>query len=80
MQLKVKPMNLKLCTRVLLLIAKSEKSKDAVKSFTWALDTEKKHQVFYKTALAALSAGGEKAFRQNGLFVLFAETLMMQEA
>jgi len=40
--------------------AEKEKSKDAVKSFTWALDTEKKHQVFYNTALAALSAGGEK--------------------
>ena len=39
---------------------KKRKVQDAVKSFTWALDTEKKHQVFYKTALAALSAGGEK--------------------
>jgi rubrerythrin len=38
-----------------------EKCPDAVKSFTWALDTEKKHQVFYKTALAAVTAGGEKS-------------------
>jgi len=42
-------------------LAKEEKSKDAVKSFTWALDTEKKHQVFYKTALAAISGGREKS-------------------
>jgi rubrerythrin len=40
--------------------AGKEKSADAVKSFTWALDTEKKHQVFYNTALAAISGGGEK--------------------
>lgn len=39
---------------------KTEKSSDAVKSFTWALDTEKKHQVFYQTALRALNGGGEK--------------------
>lgn len=39
--------------------AEKEKTADAVKSFTWALDTEKKHQVFYKTALDALTAGGE---------------------
>jgi rubrerythrin len=41
--------------------AETEKSADAVKSFTWAIDTEKKHQAFYKAALAALSAGGEKS-------------------
>jgi rubrerythrin len=40
--------------------AETEKSSDAVKSFTWALDTEKKHQVFYQTALTALNGGGEK--------------------
>jgi rubrerythrin len=40
--------------------AEEEKSKDAVKSFTWAIDTEKKHQAFYKAALDALKAGGEK--------------------
>ncbi|MBK7709916.1 MAG: rubrerythrin family protein [Bacteroidales bacterium] len=28
--------------------AESEKVKDAVKSFSWAVDTEKKHQAFYK--------------------------------
>ena len=42
-------------------LAKKERSNDAVKSFTWALDTEKKHQLFYKTALAALNSGGEKS-------------------
>jgi rubrerythrin len=40
--------------------AKKEKSTDAVKSFTWAIDTEKKHQAFYKSALDALNNGGEK--------------------
>jgi rubrerythrin len=40
--------------------AKEEKSSDATKTFTWALDTEKKHQSFYKTALAALQGGSEK--------------------
>jgi rubrerythrin len=41
--------------------ATEEKTPDAVKSFTWAFDTEKKHQAFYKTALAALNGGGEKS-------------------
>lgn len=45
--------------------AEKEKSTDAVKSFTWALDTEKKHQIFYNTALAAVSAGGEKSLPAN---------------
>jgi rubrerythrin len=40
--------------------AEKEKCADAVKSFTWALDTEKKHQGFYKNALAAVDQGGEK--------------------
>jgi rubrerythrin len=40
--------------------AKNEKSPDAIKSFTWAFDTEKKHLVFYKTALAAANLGLEK--------------------
>jgi rubrerythrin len=39
--------------------ANGEKAADAVKSFTWALDTEKKHQEFYQKALDALDAGGE---------------------
>lgn len=37
--------------------AEKEKCTDAVKSFTWAIDTEKKHKAFYKTALDALNAG-----------------------
>ena len=41
--------------------AEAEKSTDAVKSFKWALDTEKKHKTFYKAALDALNAGGEKS-------------------
>lgn len=40
--------------------AGTEKAADAVKSFTWALDTEKKHQAFYQTALTSVSAGSEK--------------------
>jgi rubrerythrin len=47
--------------------AEKEKSADAVKSFTWALDTEKKHQAFYKTALAALNGGGENNLPLNWL-------------
>jgi len=35
---------------------KSEDVKDAVKSFRWAMDTEKKHQTFYQNAIAALNA------------------------
>ena len=42
--------------------AETEKSSDAVKSLSWANDTEKKHQAFYKKTLEALNAGGE-----NGL-------------
>jgi rubrerythrin len=45
--------------------ATDEKSQDAVKSFTWAVDTEKKHQAFYNEALAALNAGGEKSLPVN---------------
>lgn len=41
--------------------AEKEKSSDAVKSFKWAFDTEKKHLAFYKTALSAVAAGGEKS-------------------
>jgi rubrerythrin len=40
--------------------AEAEKTSDAVKSFTWAIDTEKKHQAFYNAALTALNSGGEK--------------------
>jgi rubrerythrin len=36
--------------------AKAENATSAVKSFTWAMDTEKKHQAFYKAAIDALSA------------------------
>lgn len=36
--------------------AKAENVDKAVKSFTWALDTEKKHQAFYKKALADVQA------------------------
>ena len=41
--------------------AKAEKVNDAVKSFTWAIDTEKKHLDFYKKALAALEANNESS-------------------
>lgn len=39
---------------------KAEKVEKAEKSFTWALDTEMKHQEFYKKALEALNANSEK--------------------
>jgi rubrerythrin len=39
--------------------AEKEKCADAVKSFTWALDTEKKHQGFFKVAQPGLLSGGE---------------------
>ena len=39
--------------------AKAEKVEKAIKSFTWAFDTEKKHQEFYKKALAAVQANAE---------------------
>jgi rubrerythrin len=45
--------------------AEKEKSSDAVKSFTWAADTEKKHQAFYNAALSVVSAGGEKGLPAN---------------
>ena len=40
-------------------VADSEAAKDAVKSFTWALDTEKKHQQFYQHALETIGGGTE---------------------
>lgn len=39
--------------------AKEEKVDKAVKSFNWAIDTEKKHQEFYKATLAALTNNSE---------------------
>jgi rubrerythrin len=45
--------------------ANKEKATDAVKSFSWAIDTEKKHQAFYQKALDALNAGGEKSLSAN---------------
>jgi rubrerythrin len=47
--------------------AEKEKCADAVKSFTWALDTEKKHATFYKVAIAALNGGGETSLPANWL-------------
>lgn len=41
--------------------AAAEKVENAAKSFTWAMDTEMKHQQFYTNALNALNAGSEKA-------------------
>ena len=45
--------------------AEKEKSADAVKSFTWAIDTEKKHQAFYNSALTSVSTGVEKTLPAN---------------
>jgi len=39
--------------------AKAEKVEKALKSFTWASDTEKKHQQFYTKALEALNSNAE---------------------
>jgi len=39
--------------------AKAEKAEKATKSFTWAFDTEKKHEKFYTAALASLKANTE---------------------
>jgi rubrerythrin len=39
--------------------AKAEKVEDAVKSFTWAYDTEKKHRDFYQKALQAFNVNNE---------------------
>jgi rubrerythrin len=39
--------------------AEKEKAKDAVKSFSWASDTEKKHAAFYQKALDAINKGNE---------------------
>jgi len=40
--------------------AKNEKVDKAVKSFTWAFDTEKKHQQFYANCLEALKLNSER--------------------
>ena len=40
--------------------AQAEKVEKAVKSFTWAMDTEKKHLQFYTKALEALKLASEK--------------------
>lgn len=41
--------------------AKEEKVEKSEKSFTWASDTEKKHQQFYANALEALNANAENS-------------------
>jgi len=40
--------------------AKLEKSPDAIKTFTWALDTEKKHKVFYQKAYDVLNSTNDE--------------------
>jgi rubrerythrin len=47
--------------------AEKEKVKDAVRSFSWADDTEKKHQGFYKKALDAINKGNEAGLSLNWL-------------
>jgi rubrerythrin len=42
--------------------AEAEKQSGAKKSFTWAMDTEKKHNDFYGKALTAVKGGTEKSF------------------
>lgn len=46
-------------------VAQTEKADKAVKSFTWATDTEKKHEEFYKKALAAVQAKSQKGLSFN---------------
>jgi rubrerythrin len=41
--------------------AKKEMAEDAVLSFTWALETEKQHQQFFRQALKAFQDGMEKS-------------------
>lgn len=41
--------------------AKAEKAEKAVKSFTWAFDTEKKHQQFYQLGIEAVAKGSESS-------------------
>ncbi|HNW69093.1 MAG TPA: ferritin family protein [Bacteroidales bacterium] len=41
--------------------ANTDKADDAVKSFGWAMDTEKKHMDLYKAAMDALKAKSEKS-------------------
>ncbi|HAH24861.1 MAG TPA: rubrerythrin [Prolixibacteraceae bacterium] len=48
-----------------LIDAKAEKAEKAVKSFTWALDTEKKHQELYTEALKALNMKAENTLPTN---------------
>ncbi|HEY3371557.1 MAG TPA: ferritin family protein [Prolixibacteraceae bacterium] len=45
--------------------AKVEKADKAIKSFNWALDTEKKHQEFYTQALRALNSMAENTMPMN---------------
>ena len=47
--------------------AKTEKVEKATKSFTWALDTEKKHHDFYQKALAAVNSNTENTLPLNYL-------------
>jgi rubrerythrin len=45
--------------------ANEEKAAGAVKSFTWAIDTEKKHQAFYQKAFDALNGGSETTLQDK---------------
>jgi len=45
--------------------AKEERGQKAEKSFTWAIDTEKKHAQFYSTALKALQNSDEKSLSEQ---------------
>ncbi|MGE5381941.1 MAG: rubrerythrin family protein [Omnitrophica WOR_2 bacterium] len=45
--------------------AKTEKVNKAVKSFNWAMDTEKKHQKLYSESIMALTSGLENTMPVN---------------
>jgi len=50
--------------------AEEQNYSDAVESFTWAIETEKKHQVIYKTALEVVNTGSEKSLPSQWLVCL----------
>lgn len=50
--------------------AEEQNYPDAVESFTWAIETEKKHQVIYKTALEVVNTGSEKSLPSQWLVCL----------
>jgi rubrerythrin len=59
--------------------AQTEKVNKAAKSYTWAIDTEKKHHDFYVKALESLKPQLKTHFLFSMLYVLFVETPMTMQ-